>query len=121
MATSLSALTSLKSLNLDFRYPPPCLESRRLRGQRIFGGDLGPDRCPLTRLILYNLLQSNDIRHTTTLPVHQSKSNAKDTGKGPYPYRVSSQGHYYQTEGIWLRCTQGGNFVHNARVAAFIF
>ncbi|KAF8502708.1 hypothetical protein F5888DRAFT_1113768 [Russula emetica] len=105
MATSLSALTSLESLHLTFRYPRP----RPALGRR----RLPPP--PLTRYILPSLTkirfkgaseylvelwaridaprldelhitfcQSNHIRHTTTLPVHQSKTSAEGTGKGPY-------------------------------------
>jgi hypothetical protein len=72
------------------RLPPPPLTRSILsqnsiqRGQRVFGGDLGPDRCPSTRRIAYILLQlDHSIRRTTTLSVHQSKANAEGTGKGP--------------------------------------
>jgi hypothetical protein len=50
-------------------YPPQSHQNSIQRGQRIFGGDLGPDRCPSTQRIAYSLLRSNHIRHTTTLPV----------------------------------------------------
>jgi hypothetical protein len=101
MATSLSALTSLKSLRLHFRYPRPrpSLGSRRLPPPPLtrcilpsfteieFKGAseyleeiLARIDAPSTRRIAYNLLQSNHIRHTTTLPAHQSKTCAERTG-----------------------------------------
>jgi hypothetical protein len=66
----------------DTLYPPRFHQNSIQRGQRIFGGNLGPDRCPSTQQNGYNLLQSNHIRHTTTLPVHQSSTKADGTGKG---------------------------------------
>jgi hypothetical protein len=101
MATSLSALTSLKSLRLHFRYPRPrpSIGSRRLPPPPLtrcilpsfteieFKGAseyleeiLARIDAPSTRRIAYNLLQSNHIRHTTTLPAHQSKTCAERTG-----------------------------------------
>jgi hypothetical protein len=67
------------SASTDTLDPPQSHQKLIHRDQRIFGGDLGPDRCPSTQRVVYSLLQSNHIRHTTTLPIHQSKTNAEGT------------------------------------------
>jgi hypothetical protein len=49
------------SASTDTLYPPQSHQNSIHRGQRIFGGDLGPDRCPSTQRVVYSLLQSNHI------------------------------------------------------------
>jgi hypothetical protein len=131
--------TSLEFLRLRFLYPrpPPALESRRpppppltrstlprlneilFRGasDSIFRGDLGPYRCPSTQQIAYNLLQSNHMRHTTTLPVHQSKTNAEGTGKGPYrsPKAIIVKSHARLQNGSFHPLSRSASRFHVGR------
>ena len=105
IATSLSALTSLEFLRLQFRYPRPrpALESRRLPPPPLTRSILPSltrisfkgaseyleeilARIDAPRLDKLHIVFFNQIIFDTPqpLPVDQPKANAEDTGKGSY-------------------------------------